>query len=481
MKYGVLGCKRSDFRCLRCEHTEWDGAGYSVWTDREIENLHAPGFSQRVGGDMTLTDQIHDFGKRARAAARLLRQCSSEQKNQGLRAMADELIAAQDEILAANATDVEKAREGGLSAAMIDRLTLNPKRVAAMADGVRQVADLPDPVGEIIRDWTRPNGLRIQKVRVPIGVVGIIYESRPNVTADAAVLCAKTGNATILRGGRESIASNVAIAGALGRGGAKAGLPADAILLIPTTDREAVKIMCEMDQYMDCIVPRGGKGLIETVVSHARMPVIKHYDGICAIYVDVAADLAMAESIVINAKVQRPGVCNAIETVLVHASVVENFFETTGRALLAKGVQLRCDERALTAAKRVAGAATRPAEEAIVPVTAQDYRTEFLDLIIAVRVVDSLADAVEHIETNGSHHSDGIVTGDSAAAERFLAEVDSATVYWNASTRFTDGGEFGFGAEIGISTDKLHARGPMALEELTTYKYILRGTGQVRG
>ena len=430
---------------------------------------------------MTLTDQIHDFGKRARAASRQLRQCTTEQKNAGLLAMADELIAAQDEILAANAADVAQAQTAGLSAAMIDRLTLTPQRIAAMADGVREVAELADPVGEIIRDWTRPNGLRIQKVRVPIGVVGIIYESRPNVTADAAVLCAKTGNATILRGGRESIASNVAIAGALARGGAKAGLPEAAIQLIPTTEREAVRIMCEMDQYMDCIVPRGGKGLIETVVSHARMPVIKHYDGICIMYVDAAADLTMAESIVLNAKCQRPGVCNAIETVLVHAAVADQFFATTGRALLEKGVQLRCDERALALASAETAFATRPVPEAALAATPADYRTEFLDLILAVKIVDSLAEAVEHIETHGSHHSDGIVTADAATAERFLAEVDSATVYWNASTRFTDGGEFGFGAEIGISTDKLHARGPMALEELTTYKYVLRGTGQVRG
>jgi glutamate-5-semialdehyde dehydrogenase len=422
---------------------------------------------------MTIADQIHEFGRRARAAARVLRQCSADQKNAGLRAMADEIVAAEPELLAANSQDVEKAKANGLSGAMIDRLTLNSKRIAAMADGIRQVADLPDPVGEIIRDWTRPNGLRIQKVRVPIGVVGIIYESRPNVTADAAVLCAKTGNATILRGGSESIASNIAIAAALARGGAKAGLPQDAILLIPVTDREAVRVMCEMDQYMDCIVPRGGKGLIETVVRHARMPVIKHYDGICIMYVDQAADLAMAQSIVLNAKCQRPGVCNAIETVLVHASVAEQFFATVGAALLAKGVQLRCDDRAFAGLSAKGG-------DKVIKATPEDYRTEFLDFILAVKVVDSLEEAVAHIENNGSHHSDGIITRDEAAAERFLAEVDSATVYWNASTRFTDGGEFGFGAEIGISTDKLHARGPMALEELTTYKYVLRGTGQIR-
>jgi glutamate-5-semialdehyde dehydrogenase len=382
--------------------------------------------------------------------------------------MADRLIAMQEEILAANARDLEKAKADGLSAAMIDRLTLNPKRLAAMADGVRQVAGLPDPVGENLRDWTRPNGLRIQKVRVPIGVIGIIYESRPNVTSDAAVLCTKTGNATILRGGRESIESNVAIAKALSLGCADAGLPADAILLIPVVDREAVKVLCEMDQYLDCIVPRGGKGLIETVVSHARMPVIKHYDGICIMYVDREADLEMARALVLNAKVQRPGVCNAIETVLVHEAIAADFFRTVGNALVEHKVEVRGDAR------------TRELLSAAKPATPEDYRTEFLDLVIASKVVASMEEAVEHIESNGSHHSDAIVTRNGQVAEKFLAEVDSATVYWNASTRFTDGGEFGFGAEIGISTDKLHARGPMALEELTTYKYILRGDGQIR-
>jgi glutamate-5-semialdehyde dehydrogenase len=421
---------------------------------------------------MNLSDQILDFGRRARAAARVLARTSAEQKDRGLLAMAEELGNDAPAILAANTRDLEKAKADGLPSAMLDRLALNEKRLAGMADGIRQVAALPDPVGEIIRDWTRPNGLRIQKVRVPIGVVGIIYESRPNVTSDAAVLCTKTGNATILRGGSESIHSNVAIAAALSRGGARAGLPADSVLLIPTTDREAVRLLCQMDRYLDVIVPRGGKGLIEAVVSNARMPVIKHYDGICMMYVDRDADLAMAESIVMNAKCQRPGVCNAIETVLVHRDVAEKFFATTGRALVAKGVQLRCDERALS----LAG----PLGSKVTSATPEDFRTEFLDLILAAKVVDSTDEAIAHIEEHGSHHSDGIVTRDAATAERFLAEVDSATVYWNASTRFTDGGEFGFGAEIGISTDKLHARGPMALEELTTYKYVLRGTGQVR-
>jgi glutamate-5-semialdehyde dehydrogenase len=416
-----------------------------------------------------LKSQIEDFGRRARVAARVLARTSAEQKNQGLLAMADEIVVAAPSILEANAKDVAKATADGLSKAMIDRLTLDTKRLEAMADGIRQVAALPDPVGEQIRDWTRPNGLRISKVRVPIGVVGIIYESRPNVTSDAAVLCTKTGNATILRGGSESIHSNVAIAAALSRGAAKAGLPEDSVLLIPTTDREAVKHLCAMDRYLDVIVPRGGKGLIETVVSHARMPVIKHYDGICIIYVDREADLAMAENIVLNAKCQRPGVCNAIETVLVHRDIAGQFFATTGKALLERNVEIRGDEATRAALGDKAKAATP-----------EDYRTEFLDLIIASKVVGGVGEAIDHIELNGSHHSDGIVTANEQTAERFLAEVDSATVYWNASTRFTDGGEFGFGAEFGISTDKLHARGPMALEELTTYKYLLRGTGQIR-
>src|SRR3954469_2638773 len=420
-----------------------------------------------------LRELILDYGKRARAAARVLARTSTEVKNRGLLGMADELDAARKEILHANATDVARGQASGLSGPMLERLKLDAKRLGEMAAGVRKVAELPDPVGEVMKEWTVPNGLQISKVRVPIGVVGIIYESRPNVTSDAAVLCTKTGNATILRGGSESIHSNVAIAAALGRGGAKAGLPADAILLVPVTDREAVRHLCAMDQYLDVIVPRGGKGLIETVVSHARMPVIKHYDGICILYVDAEADLAMAGSIVENAKVQRPGVCNAAETVLVHERVAGEFFATAGRRLIERGVQLRCEPRALALAHGLS-------DTRVVPATEQDFRTEFLDLILAVKVVSDVDEAIEHIETHGSHHSDGIITANEATAERFLAEVDSATVYWNASTRFTDGAEFGFGAEIGISTDKLHARGPMALEELTTYKYVVRGEGQIR-
>ena len=421
-----------------------------------------------------LQTEILDIGRRARAAARLLARASTGQKNEALRAMADAIVATGDAILSANAQDVANAGAKGLAAPMIDRLTLDTERLAAMATGIRDVVELPDPVGEVIREWTRPNGLRISKVRVPIGVIGIIYESRPNVTSDATVLCTKTGNATILRGGSEAIHSNGAIAAALSVGAVRAGLPADSVMFIFTTDREAVKHLCAMDQYLDVIVPRGGKGLIETVVSHARMPVIKHYDGLCIIYVDKDADLAMAERIVLNAKCQRPGVCNAIETVLVHKDVARDFFAGTGKALVERGVQLRCDERALASAKGVGGLGN------VVAARDEDFRTEFLDLVLAAKVVESADEAIAHIEDHGSHHSDGIITADPETAERFLHEVDSATVYWNASTRFTDGGQFGFGAEIGISTDKLHARGPMALEELTSYKYLLRGDGQIR-
>jgi glutamate-5-semialdehyde dehydrogenase len=422
-----------------------------------------------------LSETILEYGRRARAAARALARTSTAQRNAGVCAMADALLEARQRILEANSADLQGARERGLSGAMLDRLTLTDDRIEKMASGVREVAALADPVGELIRRWTRPNGLEISKVRVPIGVVGIIFESRPNVTSDAAVLCTKTANATILRGGSESIRSNVAIAAALSQGLANAGLPADAIQLVSVTDREAVRHLCEMDRYLDVIVPRGGKGLIETVVQHARMPVIKHYDGICILYVDKLAKLGMAREIVLNAKCQRPGVCNAVETVLVHRSVLNEFFADTGQALAERGVELRCDTEALEAAHAVPqiGGKAIAAQDS-------DFETEFLDLVLAVKVVGGLEEAVLHIEEKGSHHSDGIITEDAAAAERFLQEVDSATVYWNASTRFTDGGEFGFGAEIGISTDKLHARGPMALEELTTYKYQLRGSGQTR-
>ena len=421
-----------------------------------------------------LKSLILEYGQRARRAARTLSRLGTPQKNAALQAMADQLVAKTDTLLEANRADLEKATADGLAGAMLERLTLSPKRVQSMADGVRQVASLEDPVGKVIAEWTRPNGLRISKVRVPIGVIGIIYESRPNVTSDAAVLCTKTGNATILRGGSESIRSNVAIAEALQAGAAQAGLPADSILLIPRTDREAVRHMAEMDKYIDLIVPRGGHALIETVMAHARMPVIKHYHGICITYVDKAADLDMAARLVVNAKTQRPGVCNALETVLVHRAVADAFFAKAAAPLAEKKVEIRGDETARDLLARSQYPYTRPATEA-------DWTTEYLDYIMAAKVVASAEEAAEHIERYGSHHSDCIVTANEATAEEFLSAVDSATVYWNASTRFTDGAEFGFGAEIGISTDKLHARGPMALEELTTYKYQIRGTGQIKG
>lgn len=422
---------------------------------------------------MDLKAQILELGRRARAASRALAQLSSEQKNGALLSMANELVARREEILAANADDLARARSGDLGGAMLERLSLNPARVEAMAGGIRAVAALPDPVGEMIEQWTRPNGIRIFKVRVPIGVIGIIYESRPNVTSDAAVLCIKTGNATLLRGGSEAIRSNLAITEALEAGARKAGLPNDSIQLVPRTEREGVRLMAEMDRFVDLIIPRGGKALIEAVVSAARMPVIKHADGICIVYVDKEADLDMAVNIVTNAKTQRPGVCNAIETVLVAHSVAPAFLRKLGARLAEKNVELRADDTAFAELSAQGYERLRHAAD-------EDWSTEFLDLILALRVVDSVDDAIAHIERFGSHHSDCIVTRDEATAERFLHQVDSATVYWNASTRFTDGGEFGFGAEIGISTDKLHARGPMGLEELTTYKYIIRGDGQVR-
>jgi glutamate-5-semialdehyde dehydrogenase len=415
-------------------------------------------------------EQIELMGKKARAAARALALVNKESKNAGLMAMADAIEAAEAEILAANAEDLAAAPGLGLNAAAIDRLRLTPERIGAMAKGVREVAVLPDPCGEIIREWTRPNGLKITKIRVPIGVVGIIYESRPNVTADAAVLCVKSGNACILRGGKEAIHSNSAIARALSAGAVNAGLSADVIQLVAFTDREGVRLLAQMDRYLDVIVPRGGHALIEAVVEHARMPVIKHYHGVCHVFVDREADLAMAENIVINAKCQRPGVCNALETLLVHRDVAEKFLPSVAQALRDKNVELRGDERT----RAVLGDGVKVATEA-------DWTAEYLDLILSVRVVDSLEQAIDHIESYGSHHSDAIVTANDSAARKFLAAVDSAAVFWNASTRFSDGGEFGFGAEIGISTDKLHARGPMGLEELTTYKYLVSGAGQVRG
>lgn len=405
----------------------------------------------------------------AKRAARPLARLSSTVKNAILHRMAEALLENADFLQSENEKDLRAGKEAGLSTALLDRLALKPKVLETMADGLRQIASLPDPVGEIERMWVRPNGLRIGKMRVPLGVVGVIYESRPNVTADAAGLCIKSGNAVVLRGGSEAICSNIAIAQVLQSAGKEAGLPDGAIQLIETTDRQAVTALLKLDDLIDVIVPRGGKGLIRYVTENSTIPVVKHEDGICHTYVDAHANLDMAESICYNAKVQRPSVCNAMETLLVHRAVAEVFLPRMAARYEAAGVELRGCER------------TRALLPHIVPATEEDWRTEYLDLVLSIRIVDSFEEAVEHIETYGSHHSDAIVTDDYATAQRFLMEVDSATVYVNASTRFTDGYEFGLGAEVGISTQKLHARGPMGLYDLTTYKYIIYGNGQVRG
>ena len=422
---------------------------------------------------MDIYEKIREMGCKARAASRTLALLDTARRNAILVSMAEQIEADEKKILAANAIDVAAAQEKGLTSAMIDRLRLDAKRVSAIAEALRDVAKLPDPVGEIIRQWTRPNGLEISKVRTPIGVVGIIYESRPNVTADAASLCIKTGNATILRGGSESIHSNTAIAEALVRGGEGQGLPVGALQLVPVTDREAVKALAEMDEFLDVIVPRGGQALISAVMEHARMPVIKHYNGICSVYVDCAADIAMAVDIAVNSKCQRPGTCNAMETLLVNHEIAEQFWAVAIPQFSERNVKIHADS-----------ATYKHLEQGGYPdfckAVETDWSTEYLDLEMAVREVRDVAEAVEHINNYGSHHSDAIVTNESERGNEFLSQVDSAAVYWNASTRFTDGGEFGFGAEIGISTDKLHARGPMGLEELTTYKYTVRGTGQLR-
>ncbi len=413
-------------------------------------------------------EQILDMARRAAAAALILRGLSTACKNRVLDAMARAILDRRGEIEAANALDVKAAGASGESAALIDRLLLDTARIAAMAEGLRAVARLPDPIGRELDTTRRPNGLLIRKVRVPLGVVAVIYESRPNVTADAAGLCFKAGNAVILRGGSEAARSNEAILDAIIAGGGPAGLPEGAIQLVRTTDRAAVHELLQLDRYIDLVIPRGGESLIRAVAGQSRVPVLKHYKGVCHVYVDRAADLDMALHIAINAKCQRPGVCNAMETLLVHEAVADRFLPRAGRALAAQGVEIRGDERTCALVPQA------------IPATEEDWSQEYLDLILSVRVVPDLPSAIDHIERYGTRHSDVIVTADEQAAERFLRDVDSAAVYVNASSRFTDGAEFGMGAEIGISTDKLHARGPCGLEELTTYKYVIRGTGQVR-
>lgn len=414
-----------------------------------------------------IKDEILGMGKKARAAAHALALLAPEKKNEILNAMAAGIRNASAEILAANTLDISAGEEKGLGAAMLDRLRLNETRVEAIAAGVEKVATLPDPVGELLKEWEQPNGIRIQQLRVPIGVIGIIYESRPNVTSDAAVLCLKSGNATILRGGSEAIHSNRALATALQAGGEQAGLPEGAIQLIPFTDRESVAVMAGMDKYLDLMIPRGGKGLIETVVSLARMPVIKHYDGICHAYVHVEADQEMAVKIVVDGKTQKPSVCNALETLLVDAAIADEFLPKVAAALGEKNVELRGDEEV---------SAVIP----VVPATEEDWSAEYLDLIIAVKIVPSVDGAIAHINEYSSQHSETIITENVQVAEQFLSSIDSACLFHNVSTRFSDGEEFGFGAEIGISTDKLHARGPMGLRELTSYQYRIRGAGQTK-
>ena len=429
---------------------------------------------------MSLLDQMTQLAQQAKTASRELARLSTADKNAALLAMADALQASGPALQVANAKDMATGTQMGLSAAMLDRLKLDDQRIAAMAKGLRDVAALPDPVGRTLDDRTRPNGLRLQKIATPIGVVVIIYESRPNVTADAASLCFKTGNATILRGGKEALNSNTVIAETMvtaGRATLGERFPAHAIQVVPTTDRAAIPALLSLTQYVDLCMPRGGEGLIRAVTECSKVPVIKHYKGVCHVFVHAAADLAMAESIVMNAKVQRPAVCNAAETLLVDKSVADKFLPAIAAKLFEKNVELRADEatRALLAAQlSTPHSQLKPASEA-------DFFTEYNDYILNVRIVDGVTAAITHINHYGSAHSDSIVTRDETAARQFLAEVDSAAVYWNASTRFTDGGEFGMGAEIGISTDKIGARGPMGLDELCTYKWLGFGSGQVRG
>jgi glutamate-5-semialdehyde dehydrogenase len=412
---------------------------------------------------------LHDMGQRARAAARALALAPRAQKDKALAAMAAAVRASQAAILSANARDLADARASGATSAFLDRLSLDERRVAAMADGLDMVATLDDPAGKVTERWTRPNGMTIERVRVPLGVIGVIYESRPNVTADAGALCLKAGNAVILRGGSESQRSNQAIHAALAEGLAVAGLPEAAIQLVPTRDRAAVGMMLAgLDGAIDVIVPRGGKSLVARVQDQARVPVFAHLEGICHVYVDKGAALDMAKSIVLNAKMRRTGVCGAAETLLVDRAAAPTHLRPLLAMLIEAGCEVRGDDAARSADPRV-----KPAGE-------QDWSTEYLDAVISTRVVDGVDGAIAHIERYGSHHTDTIVTDDQRAADRFLNEVDSAIVLHNASTQFADGGEFGFGAEIGIATGRFHARGPVGVEQLTTFKYRVRGSGQVR-
>jgi len=415
-----------------------------------------------------LLDQMLALGRAARAAAAELATVPSPRKDEALRAAASALRARKAEIQAANDQDVAAARARGLAGPMVERLTLDDKRIEAMAKGLEDIAAFPDPIGTVLAEWTRPNGLKIQRVRVPLGVIGIIYESRPNVTADAGGLCLKSGNAAILRGGSESFHSSRAIAACLAEGLRAAGLPEAAIQLVPTTDRAAVGHLLTMRDFVDVIVPRGGKSLIQRITEESRIPVIKHLDGNCHVYVAAGADLEKARKVVLNAKMRRTSICGAAETLLVDRAVAETHLPALVKDLLNAGCEVRGD------------AAAQAADARVKPVEAADWDTEFLDAIIACGVVDGVDAAIDHVNRHGSHHTDSILTEDAAEAERFLNRVDSGIVLHNASTQFADGGEFGMGAEIGISTDKFHARGPVGAEQLTSYKYVVRGDGQTR-
>ena len=415
-----------------------------------------------------LQGEMQQLGSAARAAAAVLALAPTTQKNEALRAAAAALRASVPEILAANARDLAAAVARGTAASLMDRLKLDESRVEGIAKGLEDVAALPDPIGAVMAEWERPNGLKIARVRVPLGVIGIIYESRPNVTADAGGLCLKSGNACILRGGSDSFESSRAITACMQAGLKAAGLHEASIQLVPTVDRAAVGIMLTMTDDIDVIIPRGGKSLIQRVAAESRIPVIKHLDGICHVYVDAAADPKKARDIVLNAKMRRTSVCGAAETLLVDRRIAQAQLPGLVSALIEAGCEVRGDET------------TRALNDRVVPATPADWDTEYLDAIISVRVVDGVTDAVEHINRHGSHHTDSIVTEDAATAETFLNHVDSGIVLWNASTQFADGGEFGMGAEIGISTGKLHARGPVGAEQLTSYKYQVRGSGQIR-
>ncbi|NPV53258.1 MAG: glutamate-5-semialdehyde dehydrogenase [Firmicutes bacterium] len=413
--------------------------------------------------------ELVEKARLARAASYELGLIDTGTKNRALESMAEALLDASGEILNANRRDVEAARSGGANPAFIDRLSLNEKRIRGMAEGLRDVVKLPDPVGEVVASWTRPNGLRIEKVRVPLGVVAIIYEARPNVTSDAVGLTLKSGNSVILKGGSSAINSNAAIVEVLDRAARESGIPAGAINFIESTERDSVHRLLKLREYIDVVIPRGGAGLINMVVENSTIPVIETGTGNCHVYVDESADIDMARDIIVNAKTQRPAVCNAAETLLVHKDIAASFLPEAGKALSTRGVELRACPRAMS---------YLPGAKAA---TEEDWGTEFLDLVLAVKVVSSLDEAIEHIQRYGTRHSEAIVTRDEGNAREFLDRVDAAAVYVNASTRFTDGGEFGFGAEIGISTQKLHARGPMGLPELTSIKYKVYGNGQIRG